>query len=174
MPTEIVDIRPILLREIGAPEPATIDATPAQLDGYIKDGFWHLRLNAIMAGYSQDDGQGLTPPTTGDAIYLTSDEGAVPEELQRLVALSGGFRMIRLKILALAVNFTAKAGPAEYEQQASATTLRRILDSLERELAQLSNLYSTELGQAGFYYMDGLFQAEVSELQGLPQLAVII
>jgi hypothetical protein len=166
-------MRPILSRTINVPGFEQLpDITNTELDGYIKDGFWNLRLRSILEEYTQDDGTGLTPPLAEDAIYLVSNEGPLPEDLQRMVCLSGGFIMLRLKVLNLAINFTAKAGPVEFEQQASATTLRAILASLERELQELEELYSDELGKAGLHYWDGEAQAAASMLAGLPALTV--
>lgn len=168
MATTISSMRPLLRNEINVPGFAQIpDVTNSDLDGYLKNGFWHLRLRSVMSSYNLDDGSGLTPPASEDVIYQASNEGDLPVELQHLVALAGGFRMIRLKTLNLAVNFRAKAGPVEYEQQASATTLRAVLASLEAELVQLSELYASAWGNAGFYYMDGVLQREASELGGL-------
>ena len=174
MATTISSMRSLLRREINVPGFEQLpDITNSELDGYIKDGFWHLRLKGMLEDYSQDDGSGLASPPGEDVIYLTSDEGDLPEYFQRLVVFAAAFRMVRLKVINLAINFTAQAGPVSYEQQASATTLRAILDSLERELQQLSELYSDELGRAGFHYWDGLWQAELSEIRRLPELTAL-
>lgn len=175
MATLVSSMRPILQRTINVPGFEQLpDITNAELDGYIEDGFWFARLSGMLDAYTQDDGSGLTTPPGEDVIYQVSDEGDLPEHYQRLVCLSAGFKLLRLKILNLAINFTASAGPVSYEQQASATTLRAILDSLERELEQLKTLYSDELGKAGIYYWDGVFQAEAAGLAGLPQLTVLV
>lgn len=174
MATTISSMRPLLQREINIPGfPQLPDITNSELDGYIKDGFWHLRLKGMLDEYSQDDGSGLAVPPGEDVIYLTSDEGPLADEFQRLVAFSAAFRLVRLKVLNLAINFTAQAGPVSYEQQASATTLRAILESLERELAQFAELYSDKLGKVGFHYWDGMWQAEISEILDIPYLSAL-
>ena len=175
MATTVSSMRPIMQRTVNVPGFEQLpDITNSELDGYIKDGFWHMRLRAIMDEYTQDDGSGLTVPPGEDVIYQSSDEGDLPQELQRLVCLAGGFIMLRLKILNLSINFNAKAGPVEYEQQASATTLRAVLASLERELQELEVLYSDELGKAGFHYWDGEAQAAAAMLADLPALTVLV
>lgn len=174
MATAVSDIRPYLSNEINVPGFEQLpDITNSQLDGYVKDGFWHLRLKGVLSEYTQDDGTGLSSPPGYDVIYKSSDESDLPPEFQRLVAFSGAFRILRLKTLNLAINFTAEAGPVSYEQQASATTLRAILDSLERELAQFAELYSDTLGQVGFHYWDGVLQADYADLLDLPELTVL-
>jgi hypothetical protein len=72
----------------------------------------------------------------------------------------------------LAVNFTAEAGPVSYEQQASATVLRALLESLERRIMELKDLYSDLVPANVFIAMDGVAQSEYATLNALPELQV--
>ena len=89
-----------------------------------------------------------------------------------MVVIFAGARMISLKILNLAINFTAKAGPVEYEQQASATTLRAVLAILEKRLAELKVMYSDSFTPGALAYMDGTLQRAASEVQGYQLLQI--
>jgi hypothetical protein len=172
MATPIVDIRPVLQREINVPGFEQLpDITGTELDGYIKNGFWECRLLGMLDTYTQTDGtEFATPP--GDVIKLIADDGDLPDEFQLLVAIMAALTMLRLKIMALAINFTAEAGPVSYEQQASATVLRAILATLEKRVAELADLYSDEYNSV-FTYFDSTLQRESSYLQGALQLQVI-
>ena len=80
--------------------------------------------------------------------------------------------MSSMPLLNLAINFTAKAGPVEYEQQASATTLRAVLATLERRLAELKVMYSDSFTPGAFTYMDGTLQRAAAEVQGYQLLQI--
>ena len=105
-----------------------------------------------------------------DRATLSKDLG---QELWMLIVIFAGFRLLRLKIMNLAINFKAVAGPVSYEQQASATTLRAMLDSLSRRVQELKATYSDQYTGA-FYYMDGVLQSEYALLSGLNYESVIL
>lgn len=153
MATPISDLRVILRREINIPGFEQLpDITNTELDGYISDAFWEARLMGMLSEYGSD----------GTNIYLSSDNGDLPEQYQQLVSIVAGLRMIRLKMLNLAINLRAQAGPVEYEQQASATTLRAIFKSMEDRLKALLSIYSDQLGVSETYYYDSVLQREAS------------
>lgn len=173
MATLVSDLRAQLRRAINVPGFAQLpDITSTELDGYIKDGFWEGRLLGLLDGYTQSDGtEFATPP--GEVIYKSSDDGDLDMQFQQMVVLIASLKLIRLKILNLAINFKAKAGPVEYEQQASATTLRAILASMERQVAELKVLYSDLIGGGAFSYFDGELQRDQALLTGLGSLTVL-
>lgn len=173
MATLVSDLRAKLDREINVPGFEQLpDITNTQLDGYIKDGFWEARLLGLLTGYTQTDGtEFATPP--GEVIYKTADDGDLEEQYQMLVVIIAALKLIRLKSLNLAVNLRAKSGPVEYEQQASATTLRAILQSMERRVEELKRNYSNLAGTGAFYYFDGEIQREYSIIQSLPELSAL-
>lgn len=161
--TAVSDLRAQLSRRINVTGAEQLgDLTSGLLDGHILDGFWSARLQGMLAAYTSD-GTDITKSSNGDDL---------PEHLQQMVVLFAAFHLIRMKIMQLAVNFSAKAGPVEYEQQASATVLRALLDSLEREIVQLKAIYSDQYGGA-FYYMDGVLQSEYALLNQLAELTVL-
>ena len=146
MATPVTDLRLQLTREINVPGFEQLpDITSTQLDSYVLDGFWECRLLGMLDAYTVTDGTEFATPI-GDNIQAVSDTGDLPDEYKMLVVILAGVRMIRLKILNLAINFSAKAGPVAYEQQASATTLRAVLKTGRRR--GLRNALCTACGRS--------------------------
>jgi hypothetical protein len=173
MATLVSDLRAILLREVNVPGFEQLpDITPADLDGYIKDGFWEAHLSGLVQDYTQTDGTEFATPT-GDVIKATADDGDLPKQFEMLVVIFAALRMLRLKLLNLAVNFSASAGPVSYEQQASATTLRAVLATLEARVKELKEIYSDEIGGGAFIYFDSVLQRASSVAFGDQYLQVI-
>jgi hypothetical protein len=178
MATLITDLIPTLNREINPPgaELYTTASAGAKI-GYLKDGFWDARLAGMLSTYTIALGEDITPAQTTGAEYytdidLTNDN--LPEQFQMMIVLFAGFRLTRLKILALAVNFTAEAGPVSYEQQASATTLRAVLKSLEDRMKELRAQYSDDFNASVFVMMDGIAQSEYALLGSLADLQIVL
>ncbi len=144
--------------------------------GYIEDGFWDARLSGMLGTFGVFDGADLVPPGTTGKLYF-SDTATKADDLEKqfwmLVVIIAGLRLLRLKIMDLSVNFTAEAGPASYEQQASATVLRAILANLQGRVQELKGQYSDEFGSDVFILMDGIAQANYATLQSLPEAQII-
>jgi len=177
MGTLIADLIPMFNREINIPGDEQLPGISAgQKIGYIEDGFWDVRLSGMLSTFEVEDGLDLVPPGIGGKNYFT-DGATKAEDLEKkfwmLIVIFGGFRLLRLKIMDLAVNFTADAGPASYEQQASATVLRAILANLQGRIQELKGQYSNEFGAEVFILMDGLAQSEYATLQSLPEAQIV-
>lgn len=171
MATPVSDLRVMLGREINVPGFEQLpDITNSQLDGYIADGFWETRLLGMLSDYTLTDGTEFATPI-GSVIKQSANDGDLPPEHQMLIVIVAGMKLIRLKALNLAVSFSAKAGPVEYEQQTSATVLRAILDSLESRLRGLQASYSS-LFTGQMVYFDGVLQRERSLIDGLAVMTV--
>jgi hypothetical protein len=141
------------------------------------DGFWDARLAETLSAYTVAKGEVIDPAQTTGVDYFTDaglTNGDLPTQFHMMVVLFAGFRMIRLKILALAVNFKAVAGPTSYEQQASATTLRAVLSSMESRMRELRFQYSDAYYQDVFVLMDGQAQATYSLLNDLADYQVLL
>jgi hypothetical protein len=174
MATAVSDLREMLRREVNVPGFEQLpDITNTDLDNYVKDGFWEARLVGILEDYTQTDGTELATPVTGGVIKATADGGDLPTQFQMLVVIFAALRMMRLKLLTLAVNFSAKGGPVEYEQQASATTLRAILAVLEARVKELKELHSDDIGGGAFVYFDSVLQRNSSVAFGSLEIQVI-
>lgn len=174
----VQDLIPMLNREVNAPGAEMFEtASTGSKLGYLMDGFWDARLAGILSEYTIALGEDITPvQATGSSYFTDSSKtnGDFPEQFQMMVVLFAGFRMVRMKILSLAINFKAVAGPAEYEQQASATTLRAVLDSLSNRLQELKAQYSDDFSQSEFILMDGVAQAEYAWLNGLAGTQIVL
>lgn len=161
MATLVSDLRAQLRREINVPGFAQLpDITNSELDGYIMDGFWEGRLLGLLGEYTQTDGTEMATPA-GPIFKVTSDGGDLEPQYRVMIVMIAALKLLRLKLLSLAVNIRAQAGPVEYEQQASATVLRAILEALERRIAEIKGLYGT-LGDGAFYYFDAELQRDFS------------
>jgi len=177
MATSIPSMVPMMNRELNAPGTEQYpDLLAGDYLGYIADGFWDARLAGTLMDYTIVDGADLGTPEDTGTDYITDQstkEDDLPEEYQYMVVLFAGTRLLRNKILTLAVNYKATAGPVEYEQQASATTLRAILASLEKRLRELKEMYSESFTPSAFYYMDGTLQRAASEMYGYLEMSVL-
>ena len=177
MPTPVQDLIPMFDREINGPGFEQItDITGGQKLGYIQDGFWDVRLSGILGSYTIADGADTSPVGTTGTKYFTdtSTKAKSLEEMYwMLIVIFAGFRLLRLKVMNLAVNFKAEAGPVSYEQQASATVLRALLDSLHERLQELKVQYSEDFNASVFILMDGVAQSEYALLAGLADQQIV-
>lgn len=175
MATLLEDLIPMFNREINGPGFERIpDITASQKLGYIQDGFWDARLSGMLDTFGVFDGLDVVPPATAGKNYfadLSSSTDDLPTEFHMLVVIFAGFRLLRLKIMDLAVNFTAEAGPVSFEQQASATVLRALLANLQGRIQELKKQYSDDF-TSSFHYWDGEAQSAAATLADLSALTV--
>jgi hypothetical protein len=178
MATPLTDLTRMLDREVNTPGVEMLpDLGTADLLGYIEDGFWDARLAGLLSSYTVVDAADVdqaTPPTAGRYfVDSATSKQDLPVHFQMLVVIVAGVRLLRNKVLNLAINFKAEAGPVSYEQQASATTLRSILATLQSRYMELKTQYSDTIGASAMVYMDGVLQAETAVLNDLAALTVI-
>lgn len=175
MPTPVASLIPMLTREINAPGLENIDLGGGDSLGYIEDGFWDVRLAGMLGSYTVVLGEDLDPVGTTGAKYFT-DQATKAEDLDTMywmmIVMFAGFRLLRLKIMNLAVNFKAVAGPVSYEQQASATVLRALLDSLSRRIQELKSQYSDSFNASVFIMWDGIAQDQYATLNHLQEQSI--
>ncbi len=177
MPTPLTDMIPMLNRELNAPGTEQYpDFGGGDYLGYIADGFWDVRLATMLTDYTILDGLDLGTPVETGTDYITDQatkENDLPIQFQMMVVIFAGARLLRNKILTLAVNYKASATSVEYEQQASATTLRAILASLQRRMDELKIIYSDDFSPGQMNYMDGPLQRAQSDLNQYLALTVL-
>ncbi len=177
MGTLIDDLIPMFNREINIPGDEQLPSVSAgQKIGYIEDGFWDARLSGMLATFTVADGVDLVPPGITGKLYFTDDSSKAKDlekQFWMMIVIIAGLRLLKLKIMDLAVNFTAEAGPVSYEQQASATVLRAILANLQGRVQELKGQYSEEFGTDLFILMDGIAQASYATLQSLPEAQIV-
>lgn len=175
MTTPITDLIPMFDREINVPNASQITASAGQKLGYIEDGFWDARLSGLLPKFTVVDGADTDPPGTTGTKYFTdasTKSQSLDQQYWMMIVIFAGYRLLRLRIMQLAVNFTAEAGPVSYEQQASATVLRALLENLQRRVDELKALYSDEYGST-LFYMDGVAQATYADFAQLADLTVL-
>lgn len=136
MAVDLSDYTDALKREINPPGVDLFSSmTPAQLTAYLSDAFWEASLDGFINSWTCDEDGLVTPLATGGPEF--SREGV------SLVILYAGIRMLRNKILNTNTQFSAKAGPVEFQQQNSATMLVEMLKQLSatktRLLTQIVN-----------------------------------
>ncbi len=176
MATSTADIYPSLSREVNVPGFELFpDLTIADGLGYIADGFWEARLEGMLAAYTIKDGTALTPPQAAGDFITNDAEDDFPDDLQMLVVILAGMRLLRRRIFGLAQRLSVKSGPVEYEAESSATVIRAVLDGLTDRLDQLKVAYSTNLtATSAFFYLDGVAQRNYSLLNGLSELQILL
>jgi hypothetical protein len=142
-----------LRREVSQPgaELTTFpDATDDSYLGHLQDAFWETVLDSVIQGYTESDAI-VTP--------LDAADDDLGRDLQQLVVLYAGIRIIRNQLIAINTLFRAKAGPVEYETQKSAQVLSGILDELKYRrdfiLARLA-----EVGDVDVYYIDAILERD--------------
>lgn len=160
MAVDLADLIDPLKREVSTPgnEEATYpNATEDSWVGYLQDGFWEIYLDGFAQGFKVADGIVTNRTAGGDDMA---------GEMQQLVVLYAGIRIIRNELRQLNTSFRAKAGPVEYETQQSAQVLKGVLDELTARrntiLKRLANLDATDT-----YYIDAVIERDYAINTGL-------
>lgn len=152
MAVDLGDLIEPLRREVNPPGTDLFpDATDDDYFGNLQDSFWDARLDGLLEGYTESDG---VVTTIGGGDDLTRD-------MQQLVVVYAGARIVRNHLRALDTLFRSKAGPVEFETQKSAAVLKALLD----DLLYRKKLILTRLGDTGTiesYYIDALVARDES------------
>lgn len=152
MPIDLGDLVEPLQREVNPPGTPTISATDEQWIGYLADAFWTARLRGAFAGYEEDEG--LIVPTSG-----TTD---LSREMQQLIVLFAGYRILLRAIQNAQTVFRAQAGPVEFETQQSAQVLRGVLAAIEAEMKEILNLVTGGSWATTVAYFDAVISRTTS------------
>lgn len=117
----------------------------------LQNGFWTARLDGILSGYTEEDGE------------ITTDNGGadMPRDLQQVVVLYAAYNTLLNQIRSQGTKFRAKAGPVEYETQNSATMFNALLE----EISNRRNILISQLGALGIipsYYIDNVIARSAS------------
>lgn len=123
----LFDLVENLKREVNPPGGSLFpDATDEEYEGHLIDAFWELTLAGFISGFTEEFGvitEDVATPVTN-----------LPRKLQQLCVLTGGMRIIRIKLIDLDTLFRTVAGPAEFETRKSAAALEAVLIDLRRRL----------------------------------------
>lgn len=135
--------------------PPGTDLFPGAIDdewvSNLRNAFWQARLEGMLAGYTESDG--VITPITG-----TTDLG---RDLQQLVIIYAGMRILRNALRNLSTSFHAEASGTVYEVEHSATVLKGLLDTLTEE-KNLILLRLSDVGQMPSYVIDAVMARDQS------------
>lgn len=137
MAVDLNDLVDSLKRAVSPPdEDLYADVTTTQWVGYLSDAFWTARIQAgLFSGYTINEDDEIEPSTG------STDLG---RDYQQIIVLYAALNIVTSSIRNTNTLFRAKAGPAEFETQNSATNLNSVLRELQTQrdmiLARLSDL----------------------------------
>ena len=154
MAIDLGDLVESLQREVSPPGTNLFpDAVDDEYFGHLQDSFWEVKLDGIepFANYTESDG--LVSPISG------TEE--LSRDLQQLIVLYGGIRIVRNAMRNINTLFRTKAGPVEYETQQSAQVLKSILDDLAARRNFILNRLS-DIGAVDAAYVDMVVQRDFS------------
>lgn len=126
MAVDLADLVESLKREVSPPG---TDLYPGVSEdtwvGHLADAFWEARLSGMLSGYEEADG--LVTPLDATADDMTRD-------LQQLLVLFAGLRIVLTSYQNVNSSFRAKAGPVEFETQKAASVLKGVLDAIRERI----------------------------------------
>jgi len=167
---DLADLVEPLKREVNSPGSETFpNATDDDWIGHLTDAFWELRLFGMLEGFEENAAARGGPPSFTEAIVTpvgveegydqlatplpgVPDPGYLPgtdlsRDMQQLIVLWAGYKIILTRFSTLQSVFRAKAGPVEYEVQQAATVLKSLLDALKARIdAIMRQLSSWNVG----------------------------
>lgn len=118
----------------------------------LRNAFWQARLEGMLPGYEEADGS-VTP------IHSSSND--LGRDLQQLIIVYAGIRIVRNTLRGLNTVFRAQAGSVQYETQQSAQVLKGLLDVLMEEKKLILTRLS-DVGQVPTAYIDAVMAREDS------------
>lgn len=130
-----VDTEPLIARLVAAvnpPAPAgstSLFADVSDADAWrlvLANAFWGAHLKGYFTDYRLN--------TDGDSILTVVGSDDMPDGLQQLIVLFAAREVVRGRLLSLPTVFKVRSGEEEFETQQSATVLKALLDSLDKEL----------------------------------------
>lgn len=153
MAVDLTDLVENLRREVEPPGGTLFtDATDAQFEGYLTDSFWELVIAGYISGFTEDEGV-----VTEDTATPSADND-ISRQLQQLILINAGMKIIRIKMIDLDTLFRAHAGPVEFETQKSASVLKAVLDSFQKRYDDIIEDLPSGNSAGGVYYYDILYE----------------
>lgn len=154
MAVDITELIPVLQRELNPPGVNLYpNATGGTYLGYLQDAFWEARLQGLLSGFTLD-------PDDDTSIIPMSGTADLERPLQQLIVLFAGYRVTLTQFQNVNSGFRAKAGPVEFEQQKSATTLKALLDAYRERMRAILAVLPTgpEYGSSYAYAFEGYLE----------------
>lgn len=148
MAVDLGDLIESVQREVNPPGSTLFpDAVEDDYLGYLQDAFWETTLDGLIEGYTESDGS--ITPVSGDTDLI--------RELQQLIVIYAGFKMLKNYLTNVRTQFRAVAGPVEYETQQSANLLTSLMkDLMDRRNSLLARL--SDLGVVDSHYFDAVHE----------------
>lgn len=179
MAVDLSELIDSLKREVSPPG---TDLYPGATDdsfiGSLTDAFWEIRLYGLLSGFEEnvaarggpsEFGEGIVTPTGAESGYDAPngylDGVDLSRDLQQLIVLWSGWKIVLTQMQSLTSSFRAKAGAVEFETQRSATTLKAILDQLKQRVDfVLYNL--SQNAHTGVAVLDAVIERTYAEMSG--------
>lgn len=179
MAVQLFDLVDALRREVNPPGSDLFpDATDDSFLGSLTDAFWEIRLYGLLADWQENAaarggpaafGEGIiTPVSVTDETYDDPDGWStedLPRELQQLIVVWAGYKVVLTRLSALNTVFRAKAGPVEYETQTSASVLKTLLDQIKMRLDGLIDQLASA-GASSAYALDAVVERTYAMASG--------
>jgi len=145
MAVDLTDLVASLQRAVSPPDEDLYPlVTDQQWIGYLADAFWSARIEAgLFEGYFINETDEI------EAVGSTD----LSREYQQIIVLYAALNIITQSIRNTNTMFRAKAGPAEFETQNSATALRDVLAELQSRRSMVLTRLS-DLGSSGDMIID--------------------
>lgn len=174
---ELVDA---LKREVNPPGSDLFpDATDDDYLGSLTDAFWEVRLYGFLGGFEENAAARGGSPTFGegrvtplgaaegyDAPSGYSTTADLSRELQQLIVLWAGWKIVLARMGALNTTFRARAGNVEYETQNAASVLKTILDQLKARIDFVIDHISDYAPGSGVAVFDAVVERSYSQAVG--------
>lgn len=168
MAVNLINLVDSLKREVNPPGTDLFpDATDDAFFGSLTDAFWEVRLYGLLSGFEEDVaarggdvsfGEGIVTPIGAKVGYDAPSGYAATDlsrELQQMIVLWGGWKIVLARLTNLNTVFHAIAGPVQIEIQQSASVLKGVLDAL-RERIEFLLKYLSRFGGSSVAVFDGI------------------
>lgn len=126
MPVDLGDLVDSLKREVSPPGTDLFpNATEDEYTGHLADAFWEARLQGMLDGFTEVNGR-VQPQTAG--------EPDMTRDLQQLIVLYAGYRILLSSLMNLQTVFRAQSGPNSFETQRSAQVVQAVLRAVKEKI----------------------------------------
>lgn len=125
MAVDLADLVDSLKREVSPPGTDLFpNAREDDYVGHLADAFWEARLQGMLKGFTEADGS-IMPQGTGDDMT---------RDLQQLIVLYAGYRILLTSLMNLQTTFRAASGPNSFEVQRSAQVVQAVLKAIKSKI----------------------------------------
>jgi hypothetical protein len=179
MAVDLLNLVDPLKREVMPPGADLFpDGTDDDFLGALTNAFWEIRLYGLVAGFEENAAARGGPAQFSDGIvtplhaasgydapsgWSSTDMG---RELQQLIVLWAGWKVVLARMGSLNTLFRARAGPVEYEVQNAASVLKTILDQLKAQINLVIHNLSSYGASTSAVVFDSIVERSYSQAVG--------